>query len=100
MSTARKFGRLSPGVFTERAPMLHDVPQTGRVKAVSAAGAMVVIDAMPDVTYGPCPWGLGSYDTPSDAVTAGFAPRPGDRALIVFAGIGVQTPVVVSWWRA
>lgn len=79
--------------------MLHDVPQVGRVATVSAAGAMVVIDAMPGLKYGPCPWNLGVHDTPTDAVTAGFAPRVGDRVLLIFAGVGVQAPVIAAWWR-
>lgn len=99
MATARKFGRLTPGVHAEPPPMLHDVPQLGVVSAVSAAGAMVVVDAMPGLEYGPCPWGLGSHDTPQAAVAAGFAPRHGDRVLLVFAGVGVSAPVVTAWWR-
>jgi hypothetical protein len=45
------------------------------------------------------PWSLGAYDTPALAISGGFAPRVGDRCLVVFAGTGIGDPWLVAWWR-
>ena len=94
-----KRSRLTPGIHAEPPPAFADVPQIGRVVSVTAAGAMVVVDAMPGQKYGPAPWSLGSYATPTLAVDAEYYPHVGDIVLLVFAGVGVQAPVVTAWWR-
>lgn len=99
MVDAGKFRRLTPGIHAAPAPALSDVPQTAKILKVTAAGATFVLAEMPGLAYGPAPWGLGQYATPAAAITAGYQPLPGDRALVVFAGIGVETPWVLSWWR-
>jgi hypothetical protein len=95
------YGVWTPGVLPGQhdAPRLQDVPQVGRAVSVSARGVLVEIDGQRGVVYGPAPWCLGSYDTAALALAGGFCPRAGDRVLLVFAGVGVETPVVVSWWR-
>lgn len=86
-----------PGQHDE--PRFQDAPQVGRVVAVSAKGATVELDGQRGWQYGPAPWSLGSYDSFALALAAGYGPRPGDRALVLFAGVGVETPVVTAWWR-
>lgn len=89
------------GVFPDenREPRFQDVPQAGKVLSCTAAGVRVELDGSPGIAFGPAPWNLGSYDTPALALTGGFHPRVGDRCLVVFAGIGVAAPWVVSWTR-
>ena len=95
-----KFSRLTPGVHGRtNVPHLGDVAQIGRILTVNAVGATFELAAMPGLAYGPAPWGLGQYATPAAAITAGYQPLPGDHALVVFAGVGVETPWVLSWWR-
>ena len=95
------FGPWTPGVLPGQhaEPRFQDAPQVGRVVAVSAKGALIELDGQKGWQYGPAPWGLGSHDTFTDAMTAGWHPRVGDRALVLFAGVGVETPVVTDWWR-
>lgn len=94
-----KFSRLTPGVYSEPGPAFADVPQVGSVVSVSAAGARVVLDEMPGQVFGPAPWSLGAFVSVAAAITGGGYPHPGDRVLVVFAGVGVGTTVVVAWWR-
>lgn len=91
-----------PGVLPgeSHAPRLQDQPQVGRVVDVTAAGARVELGgSQRGVLYGPARWNLGSYNTPALAIAAGHYPRPGDTAVIVFAGVGIEDPWVVGWWR-
>lgn len=89
------------GVFpgANREPRFQDVPQAGTVLTITAKGVRVELDGQPGIAFGPAPWSLGTYNTAALALAAGYAPRVGDRVLVVFAGIGVQTPVVTAWWR-
>lgn len=89
------------GVFpgANRAPRFQDVAQIGTVLTVTAAGVRVELEDQPGIAFGPAPWCLGSYDTAADALTGGFHPRVGDKALVVFAGVGVEAPVIQAWWR-
>lgn len=90
-----------PGVFpgANREPRFEDVPQIGTVLTVAASGVRVEVDGQPGIAFGPAPWSLGSYDTAALALAGGWHPRVGDRVLVTFAGVGVQTPVVTAWWR-
>lgn len=101
MVDLRRFSQFTPGIFPGQhdEPRLQDVPQVGTVRGVSAKGAVVEIDGQRGVTYGPAPWSLGSYSTAALAITGGFYPHTGDRCLIVFAGVGVETPILLAWWR-
>lgn len=94
-----KWSRLTPGVHADPAPALQDLPQTGRITSVSASGAFIVLDNMQGLKLGPAPWGLGSHATFDAAIAAGWTPLVNDRALVVFAGVGVGAPVITAWWR-
>jgi hypothetical protein len=86
-----------PGTHDE--PRFQDAPQVGRVVAVSSRGATVELDGQRGWQYGPAPWSLGSYASFAAAITGGYFPHVGDRVLVLFAGVGVETPVVAAWWR-
>ncbi len=86
-----------PGQHGE--PRLQDVPQLGKVLSVSSKGALVELDARKGEFYGPAPWCIGSYDALALALAAGFAPRVGDRVVVMFAGVGIDAPVIQVWWR-
>jgi hypothetical protein len=96
-----KFDRFTPGVLPGQptATALQDAPQEGAVVTVDATGATFTLADLPDQLFGPAPWGLGAYVDSAAALTAGHAPQPGDRCLVVFAGIGIETPWIAGWWR-
>ena len=91
----------TPGVLpgARTAPPIQDSPQLAKVLSVTAAGVKFELDATPGHAYGPAPWSLGSYATAALAIVGGYKPLVGDRCLVVFAGAGIASPVVVSWWR-
>lgn len=95
------FTALTPGVLPGAATAIpiQDAPQVATVLSVTAEGVRFELDATRGHAYGPAPWCLGSYTTAALAIVGGFYPHVGDRALVVFAGTGIETPVVVSWWR-
>lgn len=93
-----RFGRLTSGVLAMPEPATTYEPSQGVVLAVSASGALVVLDEATTASWGPCPWSLGSSGDAAAAIADGFAPRVGDRCLVVFAGSD-HVPWVVSWWR-
>ena len=78
---------------------MQDVPQLGRVLSVTGKGALVELDARRGASYGPAPWTVGSYDTLTLALADGFAPRVGDRVVVVFPVVGIESPVIVWWGR-
>jgi hypothetical protein len=80
-------------------PRMQDIPQLGTVLSITSKGAKVELDARRGEFYGPAPWTLGVYDTAALAITAGYAPRVGDKVVVLFAGVGIDTPVIVAWWR-
>lgn len=86
-----------PGEADE--PRLSDLPQTGRVVDVTAAGARVELDGQRGVLYGPASWSLGAYASPDAAILAGHYPHPDDRVVVVFAGAGIGSPWVLAWTR-
>ena len=95
------FSALTPGVLpgARTAPPIQDSPQLATTLSVAAVGVKFELDATPGHAYGPAPWCLGSYATPALAITGGFAPTAGDRCLVVFAGAGIGSPIVLAWWR-
>ena len=97
----RKFSRFTPGVTPGQpyATPPQDLPSIGTVTKVTATGVWFTVPWTPQHEYGPAPWGLGQYASVAAAVTAGYQPRVGDRALIVFAGAGYGNPWVLSWTR-
>lgn len=96
-----RFSRWTPGVLpgARTAPPIQDAPQVATALTVTTAGVTFELDATPGHAYGPAPWGLGSYASAAAAIVGGYAPTVGDRVLVVFAGAGIETPVVVNWWR-
>jgi hypothetical protein len=91
-----------PGVLPgqDTALRVQDIPQTGRAVDVTTAGVRVELGGnQRGVLYGPARWNLASYDTPADAIAGGWCPRPGDTVLVVFAGLGIEDPWIVAWWR-
>jgi hypothetical protein len=91
-----------PGVLPGQGetPRLQDLPQTGRAVDATAAGVRVELaGTQSGVLYGPARWNLGSYPSPTAAILAGHYPHPDDTVLIVFAGVGIEDPWVVAWWR-
>jgi len=101
MADPSKFSRFTPGLTPPQVTALapQDMPQVATITAVSAAGAMFELALTPGHAYGPAPWGIGGYATVAAAITAGYKPHVGDRALIVFAGAGFGTPWIVAWYR-
>lgn len=95
------FGALTPGVMpgSRSAPSIQDTPQTARVISVTAKGVVFELDATPGHSYGPAPWSLGSFVSAAAAIVGGHYPHIGDRVLVVFAGAGIDTPIVLAWWR-
>jgi hypothetical protein len=77
----------------------QDVPQPGRVVKCTAKGAVIELDVERGVVYGPMPWHLGGSTSFAAAITGGNYPHPGDRAVVLFAGVGTSMPVCVAWWR-
>ena len=49
--------------------------------------------------YGPAPWCLGPHVSFAAAIAAEWMPITGDRSLVLFAGIGIENPVLVAGWR-
>ena len=94
---SRSQGGVLPGART--APPIQDGPQQAVCKSVTADGVVFVLDATPDHSYGPALWCLGGYATPSLAIAGGFAPRPGDKLLVHFAGSAIGTPWIGAWTR-
>jgi len=93
---------LTPGLVrgdVDTGPSGWDSVEVGRVKAVAAAGATVVLAGAPLVEWGPAPWSLGAADTPAAAIADGAAPRVGDRCLVAFAGAD-HVPWLLAWWRS
>ena len=101
VANAKKFSQFTPGVFIHQTEALppQDLPAVGTITKVSAGGAWFTVPWTPQHAYGPAPWGLGGYASFTAAMTAGFHPLVGDRALIVFAQAGIGSPVVLAWWR-
>lgn len=92
---------LVPGVRLHQASLrLEDHPQIGAVTAVTATGAVVVLDATPGVVWGPMPWPIGSAASLAAAATSGPKPTVGDQCLVAFAATAENTiPVLLAWWR-
>lgn len=101
MGRSSRWSDLTPGVLPgdRTRPAIEDTPQQGTVIAVTSAGARVEVTGIRTQVCGPMPWSLGAYDTPALAISGGFAPRVGDRCLVVFAGAGIGDPWLVAWWR-
>lgn len=94
-----RFDALTPGLLSgESARGGFDSVAQGKIRAVSSEGATFVLPGAPMHDFGPAPWSLGAANSAGTAITAGFAPRPGDRCLVAFAGVD-RVPWVLAWWR-
>lgn len=81
-------------------------PAEGRVLSVANDGMRFTIPTWDSGrhVFGPAPWPAtvvvehtSADDTHTHEVVQ---PKPGDRCLVVFVGIGIKNPWVIGWWPA